>query len=144
MPAFAYPARIDEAAPGEFVVTFRDVPEALTGAGTYTEALELAGDAISVAIEGYLEEGRALPQVSRTKRGEIEIYLTPTLVARVAIEVEMDRAGVSRRALADRMGKDEKHVRRILAGEASLEQAVKALRALGLRARMTVAPLVEA
>ncbi|MDY6924011.1 MAG: hypothetical protein SWI22_08645 [Pseudomonadota bacterium] len=50
----------------------------------------------------------------------------------------MGSAGVSNRALAERMGKDEKHVRRILSGAASLDQAVTALRALGAAPTLTV------
>lgn len=134
MPAFHYPARIDEAAPGEFIVTFRDVPEAITGAATYAEAYELAIDALSVAIEGYLDEERALPEASPPEPGEEVIIMTPAVVARVALAVTMQDQGVTRRALAERMGKDEKQVRRILSGEASLDQAVAAMRALGLRA----------
>jgi antitoxin HicB len=126
-----YPALIDEAAPGEFLVTFRDVPEAITGGATFAESYLLAIDALSVAIEGYLEEGRPAPAASQIQDGEVVIGLTPDVAARLAIGDLMQTDGVSGRALADRMGKDEKHVRRILSGHASLDQAVTALRALG-------------
>lgn len=144
MPAFIYPAQLDEAGPEDFIVTFRDVPEAITGASNVAEALQLAGDALSVAIGGYLDEGRVLPDATEQRSGDVMVPLSPGVVARVALEAEMERMGVSRRALAERMGKDEKHVRRILAGEASLDQAVSALRALGLRTEMRVAPLIAA
>lgn len=138
MPDYAYPALIEEAAPGEFIVTFRDVPEALTGGATLAEAANLAIDAVSVAIEGYLEAGETLPVASQAEAGEVGIPLDLRVAARLALQTEMTTIGLSQRALAERLGKDEKHVRRILSGEASLDQAVAAMRVLGLRPLMTV------
>ena len=37
-----------------FVVTFPDVPEAFTGAGTWEESLEMAEDALWGAMGGYV------------------------------------------------------------------------------------------
>lgn len=144
MPAFAYPARIEEAAPGEFIVTFRDVPEAVTGAATLVEAADLAMDALSVAIEGYLEADRPIPVASPVEAGDVAVPLSLAVAARVALQDAMAAGGVSRRALGQRLGKDEKHVRRILAGEASLDQSVAAMRVLGLQPQLAVVQLEAA
>nr|WP_295237897.1 type II toxin-antitoxin system HicB family antitoxin [uncultured Brevundimonas sp.] len=139
MRPFAYPVRIEEPEPGEFIATFRDVPEAITGGATQAEALEQAADALTIALEGYLKVEAALPVASPAEAGEEVVFPTPALVARAALQSTMADQNLSGRALAQRLGKDEKHVRRILSGEATLDQVLKALRALGLRAEMTVA-----
>lgn len=144
MSSFAYPALIQEEAPGEFIVIFRDIPEAITGAPTRAEALDEAIDALSVAIEGYLAEGRALPDASSAEAGEDVVSVTPALAARVALVETMAEKKVSGRALAERLMKDERHVRRILSGQSTIEQSVLALRALGVRATLTTSPLAEA
>lgn len=138
MSTFAYAAQIEEAAPGEFLVTFRDVPEAITGGATLGESLVLAIDALDVAIEGILAEGRLAPSSSPAEAGEHVIELSPAIAARVALANVMASQSVSGRALAERMGKDEKNVRRILAGQGSLDATLQALAALGVRAGLSV------
>lgn len=70
MRPITYPAQIQENAPGEFVVTFRDVPEAITSGATREHALHQALDALATAIDGYLIAGRALPEASAPETGE--------------------------------------------------------------------------
>ena len=77
MPSTTYPARIEEVEPGEFLVTFRDVPEALTSADSFEAAAELARGALSAAIEGYIHAGRSAPQPRPADPNEIEIALLP-------------------------------------------------------------------
>lgn len=138
MITFAYPAAIEEAAPGEFLITFRDIPEVVTGGADRAEAISEACDALALGLESYALDGRPLPEPTSPHLGEEIIDLAPIVVARLALLFEMARQGLSHRVLADRLGKDEKHVRRILAGKANFEAAVEALRELGVRARMTV------
>lgn len=144
MRAFAYPAQIEEQAPGEFLVTFRDIPEAITGGATLAESFALAVDALGVAIEGYLIDGQAVPDPTPAEAGEFVIPLDPAIAARAALETTMLHAGVSGRALADRMGKDEKHVRRILSGAAKMDQTLEALRVLGVRPLLSFEPPLAA
>lgn len=144
MPAFTYPVLIQEEAPGEFIATFRDIPEAITGAPTRAEALNQAIDALAVAVEGYLAEGLDLPDASPAEPGETIVSIDPALAARVALVATMAEKKVSGRALAERMQKDERHVRRILAGQSTIEQSFLALRALGVGATLSIGPLAEA
>lgn len=138
MTAFTYPARITEEAPGEFLVTFRDIPEAITGGPTFEESYQLAADALDVAVEGLLLEIREVPAPSATEDGEVQVPLSPAVAARLVLASEMSRQHVSGRALAERMGKDEKNVRRILQGKATIDAALEALRALGVRPALVV------
>lgn len=138
MSSFMYPALISEEAPGEFLVTFRDVPEAITGGSTFAESYNLGVDALSVAIEGLLDEGSPVAAPSQIEVGEILVPLDPAIAGRVALQDLMRDQHVSGRALADRLGKDEKHVRRILSGKASLDATLDALRELGVRPALSI------
>jgi antitoxin HicB len=73
-----YPALFDPAVEGGFIVTFRDIPEAITQGETEIEAMEMAQDALRTALEFYDEDGRVYPDSSDLRPGEqwveIEIY----------------------------------------------------------------------
>jgi antitoxin HicB len=53
-----------------YVVTFRDVPEAITQGETLDEAREMAADALRTALEFYTESQRPLPRPSEPLPGE--------------------------------------------------------------------------
>jgi antitoxin HicB len=134
MTPVAFPARITEVEPHEFLVTFADLPEAITGGASYAEAEGLASDALAVAVEGYLVAGQALPLPREPGPGEIAVALEPRLAARVLLVAEMAHQGLSKVGLAERLGRDEKTVRRILSGKgATLDLILSALRTLGVR-----------
>ena len=134
MQAYVYPAHVAEIAPGDFEVRFRDVPEAITGGGDAAAALAEAPDALAAAVEGYLELARPVPAPSALQRGELGVPLSPPLAARVLLTQAMQAQGLSKVALAQRWGRDEKVVRRVLSGRgASLELTLAALGALGVR-----------
>lgn len=134
MTPLTYPATITQAAEGDYVVRFADVPEALTGDGAYEAAAALAGDALSEALAGYLAAGEPLPPTRPAGRGEIDVPVDPALAARAMLIAAMAAQKISNVALAQRLGKDEKVVRRIVAGQsASFALTLEALRAVGVR-----------
>jgi antitoxin HicB len=53
------------------MVSFPDIPEALTGAKSRTEAIELAADALTTAMDFYFEDRRPVTMPSPPKRGQI-------------------------------------------------------------------------
>jgi antitoxin HicB len=55
---------------GGFVVTFPDIPEAITQGETRKEALEMAQEALGAALEFYFEDRRVVPVPARAKRGQ--------------------------------------------------------------------------
>jgi antitoxin HicB len=139
MTEFSYPATVTEVEPGEFIVRFVDVPEAITGAATRTAALANAPDALAVAIEAYLEAGWNLPAPRAANQGEHPIPLEPEIAARVVLQQAMREQGLTNVALAQRMNRDEKAVRRILSGKnASFALTMEALKAVGLRPALSV------
>lgn len=58
-----------------FIVRFRDVPEANTQGDNFLEAVEMAQDALCVAMEFYDEAGKPRPQPSESQHGDVLIEL---------------------------------------------------------------------
>jgi len=139
MQIWTYPAvlrRIDD----EYVVSFPDIPEALTGAASIEEARALAADALDEAVLAYLAEGRAVPAPRAAAAGEEAIALDPLTAGRAAVAQLMRDHHLTKVRLAGLMDKDEKVVRRILNGKGgvSMETVTAALRALGARPSLNV------
>lgn len=141
MNPLAYVALIRQEGPQDFIVTFPDVPEAITQGDTLAEARANADDALEAALEGYIELGRDFP--ARAEIGPeavadgvhwADVPVAPALAARALLLRAMKAEGLTRVAVAERMGRDEKTVRRILAGQnASLDLTLQALRAVGVQ-----------
>lgn len=141
MTPVAYVALIQEEGPREFIVTFPDVPEAIAQGSDLVEARLNAHDALSAALEAYVELGRPFPardelEVGRLKKGIVrfDVAVEPKLAARARLAGEMQAQGISKVGLAKLMKRDEKAVRLILSGRgASLDMTLEALRAVGVR-----------
>lgn len=89
---FSYPAQITLNRDG-YLVTFPDVPEALTGAKDRDEAIELAADALTTAMDFYFEDRRPVPLPSPLKRGQVAIDLPASVFAKVLLLNEMIAQG---------------------------------------------------
>ena len=70
-----YPAQFKFDYSGGFVVSFRDVPQALTQGETFEEALDMAQDALRTAMQFYEEDGKPLPMPSAPQHGDVMIEL---------------------------------------------------------------------
>jgi len=108
-----YPAKLtpDD---GCFVVTFRDIPEAITQGETRDEALEMAADALMTAMEFYFEDRRPVPSPSLARKGEVNVPLPPSLAAKVLLLNEMLVQQVAPIELARRMHRTPQAVNRII------------------------------
>lgn len=72
-----YPATFTPEEDGDgFMVTFRDIPQAITAGSTLSEAIEYAHDALLVCQDFYKEEGLPYPSPSVIQAGDIMIALT--------------------------------------------------------------------
>ncbi len=74
---------------GGYVITFRDIPEAITQGETPEEALHMAREALETAMEFYFEDKRAVPVPSKPKRGQPVVELPASLSAKVLLLNEM-------------------------------------------------------
>lgn len=141
--AYAYPARLEADEEGRIVVSFRDVPEALTDGADHTEALAEAPDALVAALAGYVDDARhprALPLPSRAQKDEVMIALPLGPAAKLALHEAMRAADLNGAALARKLDLPVTAVRRLLSLDHSskIEQVISALKALGRTAELTV------
>ncbi len=112
---FVYPARFEGGdKPGVLVITFRDIPEAITQGNGEKDALWQAADCLEEAIAGRIANGREIPKRSREARGERLIPVPAPMAAKAALYLAMGEAGMTNVQLARRLGCDEKEVRRML------------------------------
>jgi antitoxin HicB len=117
---------------GGFVVSFRDIPEAITQGDDDAEAMTMAEDVLLSSIEFYLEQKRPVPAPSELQPGERMVALPAIVAAKVLLLNEMLAQGVGPSELARRMGTIPQNVNRLIdvrhtSKLESVEQAVKAL-----------------
>jgi antitoxin HicB len=136
-----YPVRLTPAEEGGFVVTFRDIPEALTQGDSEDEALDMAKDALITAMDFYFEDKRPVPQPSALEDGEQLVELPPSLASKVLLLNEMVRQKITPSDLARRMGTIPQEVNRIIDLHyiTKIDRVAQALKALGKRLELAVA-----
>lgn len=121
---------------GKFIlVTFPDIPEAITQGIDRAHALEMAKEALESAMDFYFEERRPVPAPSAPKRGQAVVQLPPSVAAKVLLLNEMLRQNVRPVELARRIGTTKQEVNRLtdLRHATKIDRIDAALRALGKR-----------
>ena len=117
------------------LVTFRDVPEAITFGANKEEALLNAVDALETGLSFYVESRKALPLPlpSKAKRGEITVSPTALECAKLGVYQAMTEQGIKKAELARRLGWHLPQVDRLfdLRHASKLEQIEAAASALG-------------
>lgn len=128
-----YPARFTRAAEGGYVVTFRDIPEAITQGDSFEETMEMAADVLVSAMDFYFEDRRVVPAPSTLRRGEHLVELPASVAAKVLLLNELVATGVSNAELARRMGTRPQEVQRIvnLGHATKIDTIAAALKLLG-------------
>ena len=126
---------------GGYVVTCRDLPEAITQGDSVEDALVEAADALEEAIAGRIDDGRDIPEPTAKKRGERSVSVPPSMALKAAVYLAVRDAGISNSELARRLHLDEKEARRILDPHhpTKLPRIEAALAALGRHVRMELA-----
>ncbi|HLJ79613.1 MAG TPA: type II toxin-antitoxin system HicB family antitoxin [Acidobacteriaceae bacterium] len=121
---------------GKFIlVTFPDIPEAITQGNDRAHALEMAKEALESAMDFYFEDRRPVPAPSAPKRGQAVVQLPPSVAAKVLLLNEMLRQNVRPVELARRIGTTKQEVNRLtdLRHATKIDRIDAALRALGKR-----------
>lgn len=113
MQTFTFPAKIEPGAKRGLVVTFPDVPEAITQGRDMADARAQAAEALSLALLTYPERSLPLPR-PRAHKGCIPISAAPEVAAKLAVLEAFRLSGTTKSELARKLGKDEKEIRRIL------------------------------
>ena len=141
MRTFSYPAKLARGEkPGILIVTFRDIPEAITQGLGEKDAVVQAMDCLEEAIAGRIAEGSEIPMASKAARGERLIPLPAPMAAKAALKFGMSEAGMTNTQLARKLGCDEREVRRMLNPRhpTKLPRIREALEVLGLRLVVSV------
>jgi antitoxin HicB len=133
MRTFVYAARFEPGDERGVVVSFPDVPEAITQGGGEADAIKQAQEALGLALLTYPRRGLSTPFAKAKGRGLIPIAVEPEVAAKIAVLEAFKRSSVSKSELGRRIGKDEKEVRRILdpRHNTKLSTLTEALRELG-------------
>jgi len=142
MRLFTYAVKLTpEKEEGGYVVTFRDLPEAITQGDTVGEALAEAADCLEEAIAGRIDDGREIPSPSSPKRGERIVSVPASMALKAAVYLAVREAGISNSELARRLRLDEKEARRILDPHhpTKLRKIEAALAALGRHLELSLA-----
>src|SRR6266516_9009 len=114
MRAYRYPANFAPAEEGGFVITFPDVPEAITQGEAIEKCIEEATDALDEAIVGRINTGDEIPLPSPPRSGQYLIPVPAQTALKAALYEEIRSQGLNKVELAARIGVDEKEVRRLL------------------------------
>lgn len=109
-----YPANFEAAEEGGYVVTFPDIPEAITQGEDVADTMMHAADVLESALDWYLEAGRPIPAPSKPKRGQHLIELPASLSAKVLLVNEMVAQKVRPAELARRLKVTPQEVTRLI------------------------------
>ena len=118
---------------GQYTVTFRDIPEAITFAPTIDEALVMAQDVLESAMDFYFEDMRQVPTPSKAKKGEYAIELPLSMAGKVLLLNEMVAQKVKPVDLARKLGTTRQEVNRMtnLHHSTKIDTISNALKVLG-------------
>lgn len=132
---YAYPCNlIPDHEEGEgFIVTFPDVPGAITGAQTREESLFLAEDALVAMLAVYVQQQREIPTPSPVADGQELVAVPPIAAAKLALYTAMREQGITGDALANRLNLSDSAIRKLLDPDcfSHISQIMRALRNVG-------------
>jgi antitoxin HicB len=135
-----YPVKLKAESDG-FVVTFPDVPEAITEGDSKVEALQHALDALETVFMYIFGTDKKIPLPSALKRGQAWVELPPPAAAKVLLHNEMVKQKVRPIDLARKMGIPRQEMNRVLnlKHNTKIETTAQALNALGKYLELNVA-----
>jgi len=128
----AYPVHLEPAEEGGFVVTFSDIPEAITQGEDEAEAMVWALDALETMLESYMDERQRIPYPSPAN-GRPVVVLPVVAAGKVALHNTMLDAGKKKADLARMLNLAPTLVDRLLSlrHKSRIEQIETALAAFG-------------
>ena len=136
-----YPAKIEHMKEGGFVVTFRDIPEAVAYGKTRLDVTKNAVYELTAVMHECFECRRAVPPPSDPLAGELLVELTAGAEVLALLASELLKSGLTNTALARRMGIRTKEVNRFIrtVKNPGIDTIALVLRALGKRMTLQVA-----
>jgi antitoxin HicB len=131
----SYPIVLKPDDNGTLLVTFPDVPEAITVGDNEEDAKVQALDALEAALEIYFSEKRSIPMPSKARRGQPVVTLPALVTAKVLLASEMLHQNVRKAELARRLSVNQVQVDRLLnfSHSSKIEMVESAFAVLGKR-----------
>ncbi len=132
-----YPVNL-EPDTGGYVVSFPDIPEALTQGDDREDALAMALDALVTSFDFYFEDSRPVPSPSPVTGDYVEV--PASVAAKVLLLNAFLASGLTRVELASRIGIKKQEVTRLfdLHHATKIDTIQKALAVLGKRLEIIV------
>jgi len=122
------------------LVTFKDIPEAITFGVNKDEALLHAIDALETGLSFYVDARKQLPVASRPKRGQKTVRPSALESAKLGVYQAMTEQGIRKAELARRLGWHTPQVDRLfdLRHASRLDQIEAVARVLGRQLEVRV------
>ncbi|RKZ50748.1 MAG: type II toxin-antitoxin system HicB family antitoxin [Candidatus Parabeggiatoa sp. nov. 3] len=112
---FAYPATlVPDILDGGFVVTFVDLPEAITQGDDLADALHQAADCLEESIAGRISDNELIPQPSPASQAHYLVHLPAQTAVKATLYNAMRQSAMSQTELAKRLNSDEKEIHSLL------------------------------
>lgn len=126
---------------GTVLITFSDVPEAITFGADEAEALMHAVDALETALSFYVDARKPLPVASKAKRGQHTVSPSALECAKLGVYQAMTDQGIKKAELARRLGWHMPQVDRLfdLRHASKMDQLEAAANALGKHIEIRIA-----
>ena len=123
------------------LVTFVDVPEAITFGADESEAMLNAVDALETGLSFYVDARKPLPAVSKPRRGQKTVRPSALECAKLGVYQAMTDQGIKKAELARRLGWHMPQVDRLfdLRHASRMDQIEAAAAALGRHIEIRVA-----
>ena len=124
---------------GGFVVSFPDIPEALTQGDDRSNALFMGLDALVTAFDFYFEDNRKVPLPGMVTGDYVEVPLS--VASKVMLLNAFIDSGLTQVELAERMGVKKQEVTRLfdLHHSTKIDTIQRAMSALGKRLELLAA-----
>ncbi len=120
---FAYPATlVPDIEDGGFVVTFVDLPEAITQGDDLADALHQAADCLEESIAGRISDNELIPQPSPVSQAHYLVHLPAQTAVKATLYNAMRQSAMSQSELAKRLNSLTK--RKITMNNANTETMV--------------------
>lgn len=108
-----YPVNLVPAPEGGYVVSFPDIPEALTQGDSREEALDAALGALITAFEFYFEDNEAIPLPSVVATGDDYVEVPLSVASKMLLLNAFLESKLSQLELAKRIGKPKQEITRL-------------------------------
>lgn len=140
MNKFVYPVSLTEDEDGGFVVTFPDLPEAITQGDTIEQALNEAADCLEEAIALRIDDQLDIPQPSLSNQGEYLVPVPIQIALKAALYLAMREHKMTQVQLASILNIGEQEVKNMLDPHYDTKLSIieKTLTALGKRIELQI------